>query len=124
MQNYLKLSLLVFVLSFVISCGVSLLPSEVTTLLSKSTVAKSISKAQVEEDLQTNKCKLLVKGRSYNSRSGFTAAADIKNAAIGIDDWVKIDGENSYAVITYKWIPIDENGGTQLYVEFDTLLYK
>ncbi len=124
MQNYLKLPLLVFVLSFVISCGVSMLPTEINALLSKSTVAKSITKSQVDQDLLTNKCKLLVKGRSYNAPPGFSVAADIKNAAIGIDDWVKIDGGNSYAVVTYKWIPIDQNGGTQLYVEFDTLLYK
>ena len=124
MQKYLKLTLFVFILSFVISCGVSMLPSEVNTLLSKSTVTKLIVKAQADEDLQTNKCKLLVKGRSYNAPPGFSVSSDIKNAAIGIDDWVKIDGGNSYSIITYKWIPIDNNGGSQLYVEFDTLLYK
>ena len=54
---------------------------------------------------------------------GFTEEGDIKNAAIGIDEWVKADGGNSYILRNYEWINVEDSGGaTQLIVYFDTML--
>ena len=53
---------------------------------------------------------------------GLTTREDLKQAAKGIDDWVKRDGGNAYVLRNYEWVTVDHLGSTQLRVEFDTIL--
>ena len=65
--------------------------------------------------------KYLVKGRNYVAPIGFSVKDDLKYGAQGIDEWVKLDGGNAYILTNYKWVTVDQNGATQLHMEFDTL---
>lgn len=53
---------------------------------------------------------------------GLTTKNDLKNAAKGIDEWVKLDGGNAYVLTNYKWVTVGNNSSTQLHVEFHTIL--
>lgn len=53
---------------------------------------------------------------------GLSTKGDLKYAAKGIDEWVKLDGGNAYVLKNYKWVTVDHNGSTQLTIEFDTML--
>lgn len=104
------------------SCATSMSPIEVHNTLPNLTVSKFITQSEVEKMIETNKCKFLVKNRNYVAPIGFTTKDDLKNGAKGIDEWVKLDGGNAYILKNYKWVTVDQNGSTQLYIDFDTLL--
>jgi hypothetical protein len=104
------------------SCATSMTPMKVNSTLPDFTESKFISQAEAEQAIKSNKCKYLVKGRSYTAPMGLTTKNDLKNAAKGIDEWVKLDGGNSYVLRNYKWVTVDHDGSTQLHVEFDTVL--
>ena len=110
-----------FFLFIVSSCAISMTPIEMNNTLPTLTVSKFITQAQANEQINTKKCKYLVKGRNYNAPIGSTAKDDLKNGAKGIDEWVKLDGGNAYVLTNYKWVTVYD-GATQLYIEFDTLL--
>ena len=123
--------LVVSVGTLYISCATSmtpLTPMEVNNTLPTLTQSKFISRAQAENDIISNRCTYLVKGRTYAAPIGFTAKDYLMNGARGIDEWVKLDGGNAYVLTNYKWVTIsvdqDGAGAAQLYVDFDTLLYK
>jgi hypothetical protein len=124
MIRIVKIFLAVSLIAFLISCVTSMTPMEVNNTLPTLTESRFISQAQAEEDSKSNSCKYLVKGRKYTAPIGFTVKADLKNAAKGIDEWVKLDGGNAYVLTDYKWVTVSFDGSTQLYVEFDTLLYE
>lgn len=108
-----------------ISCATfatSMSPIEVNSTLPTLTKSKLISQAEVDEFVKANKCKYLVKNRNYVAPIGFTTKDDLKNGAKGIDEWVNIDGGNSYVLKNFEWTTVDQNGATQLRLEFDTLL--
>ena len=109
-------------LLFLNSCATSMTPVKVNSTLPDLTESKFLSQAEAEEIIISNRCKYLVKGRSYTAPIGLTTKNDLKNAAKGIDEWVKLDGGNSYVLRNYKWVTVDHNGSTQLQVEFDTIL--
>ena len=104
------------------SCATSMSPIEVHNTLPNLTVSKFISHAEAEEMTTTGKCKFLVKSRNYVAPIGVTTKDDLKNGAKGIDEWVKLDGGNAYVLKNYKWVTVDQNGITQLHIDFDTLL--
>ena len=104
------------------SCATSMTPMKVNSTLPDLTESKFISQTDAEKIELSNKCKYLVKGRNYTAPIGLTTKNDLKNAAKGIDEWVKLDGGNSYVLRNYKWVTVDHNGSTQLHVEFDTML--
>ena len=52
---------------------------------------------------------------------GLSVKGDMKYAAKGLDDWVKIDGGNAFILNNYKWVTLDINGATQLEIDFDTM---
>jgi len=110
----------------VISCATSMTPIEVNNTLPTLTQSRFISQIQAQEDIKADHCKYLVQGRKYTAPIGFTVKDDLRNAAKGIDEWVTLDGGNAYVLTSYKWITVSvgKEGATQLYVEFDTLLYK
>lgn len=97
-------------------------PMKVNSTLPDFTESKFISQTEAEQAIKSNKCKYLVKGRSYTAPIGLSTKSDLKNAAKGIDEWVNLDGGNSYVLRNYKWVTVDHNGSTQLHVEFDTML--
>lgn len=119
-----KFFLFVIVIAFCISCATSMTPMEVNNTLPTLTQSRFVSQAQAEEDIKSNKCKYLFKGRAYTAPIGFTVKGDLKNAAKGIDEWVKLDGGNAYVLTNFKWVTVSPDGSTQLYVEFDTLFYE
>ncbi|MDA9018488.1 hypothetical protein N9H44_02400 [Saprospiraceae bacterium] len=108
-----------------VSCTVfklSMLPSEVYNTLPNFTKSKMISYQKAEEEIEAHRCKYLVKGRDYSANMGLTVKDDLKNGAKGIDDWVDLDGGNTYVLLTYRWEVLGDNVGTQLHLKFDTML--
>ena len=107
---------------FLSSCAMQMSPSEVSTKLPSLTKSKYISHPQAEELLKTGKGKYLVRNRTYVAPMGLTVKEDLINGANGIDDWVKLDGGNAYEIKSCNWLPVGNNGATQLHLEFDTML--
>lgn len=103
-----------------VSCT-SMTPVAFNNSLTSSTKSKFYSTMEAQKAVEDGSCKYLVKGRSYMAPIGFTVNDDVRNAAKGIDEWVKIDGGNAYSLNNFKWYTVDGNGTTQLYVEFDTI---
>jgi len=97
-------------------------PVEVNNSLPTLTISRFITQAQANESTNSKKCKYLVKGRNYNAPIGMSTKDDLRNGAKGIDEWVKLDGGNAYVLTNYKWVSVGNNGATQLYIEFDTVL--
>ncbi|MCL1938617.1 MAG: hypothetical protein FWF52_09520 [Candidatus Azobacteroides sp.] len=122
MIKLMKLNLLIGIIMLFASCATSMTPIQVNNTLPTLTKSKFISQAQAEEAVRTNRCKYLVKGRNYTVPIGLTVKDDLKNGAKGIDEWVTIDGGNTYVLINYKWITVNNDGATQLHIEFDTML--
>ncbi len=121
-QNIMKLELWILVAILTSGCATSMTPMQVNSTLPTLTKANLISKAQADAALIDNRCKYLVKGRTYSAPLGLTVKDDLRYGAKGIDEWVKLDGGNSYVLVSYKWVTVDYNGSTQLHLEFDTML--
>ena len=121
-RNDLFFVMIIGALLILNSCATSLSPITVNRMLPDLTQSKFISQAEAEEAIKMNGCRYLVKGRQYTAPMGLTKKSDLKNGATGIDEWVELDGGNSYVLKNYKWVTVDDNGRTQLHVEFDTIL--
>mgnify|MGYP006144896855 CR=1 FL=1 len=121
-MKFLKTPLIFVMLISLISCATSMSPLEVNNTLPSLTKSKFLSHKESEEAVNTGKCKYITKQRSYTAPVGLTTKNDLKNAARGIDEWVELDGGNSYILRNYKWVTVDQSGSTQLHVEFDTML--
>lgn len=115
--------MLLFGLIFLVSsCATTMAPIELNASLRRLTQSTFISPAQAEELTTSGKCKYITKNREYAAPMGLTAKDDLRNGARGIDDWVKLDGGTAYVLRSYQWIAVGDQGGTQLHVEFDTML--
>ena len=125
-MNKMKLKNLLFItpalILILVSCASSMSPMEVSNTLPTLTESSFLNQTQAREAIKNNKCKLLVKERNYVAPIGFTVKDDLKNGAKGIDEWVKMDGGNTYVLINYKWVTVDDSGSTQLHIDFDTML--
>jgi hypothetical protein len=121
MIKSIKLSLILGLIYLLSSCS-SMTPIEVSNTLPTLTKSKFITQAQAQESVKSNSCKYLVKGRNYVAPIGFLPKDDLRNGAKGIDEWAKLDGGNSYVLTNYKWVTVDNNGSTQLHIDFDTML--
>ena len=106
---------------FLSSCATSMTPTQVSNTLPTFTESKYYNQTQANDAQKNNKCKLLVRGRNYVAPIGLSAKDDLRYGAKGIDEWVKIDGGNAYVLINYKWVTVDQNGSTQLHIDFDTM---
>jgi hypothetical protein len=95
---------------------------EVNEKLPNLTTSRFISQSEADELIKTNKCKYLIKNRNYVAPIGSSVNGDLKNGAKGIEEWVKLDGGNAYVLKNYSWVIVDQNGSTQLHVDFDTML--
>jgi hypothetical protein len=122
MFKFIKINLIISIIFLFTSCATSMTPIEVNNSLPTLTISKFLTQAQVNESTISKKCKYLVKGRNYNAPIGMSTKDDLRNGAKGIDEWVKLDGGNAYVLTNYKWVSVGNNGATQLYIEFDTLL--
>ncbi len=116
--------LLVFAgfVSILYSCAMSMSPVKVNNTLPNLTESNFIPQTVAVKLIETNKCTYLVEGRNYTAPIGLTVKGDLKNGALGIDEWVQLDGGNSYVLRNFKWITVDGDGSTQLHLEFDTML--
>ena len=106
------------------SCATSMTPIQVNSTLPTLTESKFVSRSQLAGLIDANKCEYLAKGRSYVAPIGLTVKNDLKNGAQGIDEWVQLDGGNSYVLTNYEWIRVGDDGATELHLEFDTLLCR
>ncbi|MDD4778338.1 MAG: hypothetical protein PHV53_08635 [Fermentimonas sp.] len=97
-------------------------PVQVHNTLPSLTKSRYLTYTQAEEAVKTNNCKFLVQGREYVAPLAITTKGDLRNGAVGIDEWVELDGGNAYVIKSFKWIRVDESGATQLNIVFDTLL--
>ena len=113
---------LIMIFILLLSSCASMTPIEVNNTLPTYTKSIFLTPRQATEKQKNNMCKLLVKGRTYAAPIGFTLKNDLRNAAKGIDEWVEMDGGNAYVLINYKWVTVGDDGSTQLYVDFDTML--
>lgn len=121
MNKFLNLNIVLGVILLLTSCATSMTPMKINNTLPSLTESNMISKSKVEELIQSDNCKYLVKGRTYVAPMGLSVKNDLKNGAKGIDEWVELDGGNSYVLNSYKWLTVDDSGSTQLHLEFDTL---
>ncbi len=120
-MDFLKLNIVMMMFAILTSCATSMTPIKVNNTLPTLTQSKFMSQAEAENAIKNGKCKYITKGRSYTAPIGFSTKSDLKNGAKGIDEWVQLDGGNSYILRNYKWETVDQNGSTQLMVEFDTM---
>ena len=75
--------------------------------------------AEADEAVLTRDC-IVVASHQYTASQAMTAGGDLKNGAEGVDAIVENDGGNAYRISDYGWI--QANTGTQLVIDFDTLL--
>jgi hypothetical protein len=122
MSPFIRLKLLIGVVFLITACATSMSPTKVNETLPSLTRSTHLSPTQAEYALNSNICEYLVKGRSYTAPIALSVKGDLKNGAKGIDEWVELDGGNSYVLTSYNWKQVDDYGSTQLNLEFDTLL--
>ena len=105
-----------------VGCATSMTPNQFNDRFPKETASKYYDRASANDAINSGKCKLLVSGRKYTSPIGFTVTGDVENGAEGVDQWVKVDNGNAYAINNFEWISIGNQGKTQLIIYFDTML--
>jgi hypothetical protein len=96
-------------------------PSQFNEKLPKATSSKFYDRTSASSAISAGECRLLVGGRKYTSPIGLTVSDDLRNGALGIDEWVKADGGNAYAVSNFEWISVGDQGATQLILYFNTM---
>lgn len=96
-------------------------PAQLYEHLPAMTKTTVFTKVQAKKAIESGSCRVLVEGRKHAAPQGTTVKGDLKNAAKGIDEWVELDGGNAYVLTSYNWESIGDLGGTQLFVEFNTL---
>lgn len=116
----IKLTLLLNLPLIIISCSTSMTPIEVSNNLPNLTKSIYIPQNQSSIFIDTNKCKVLNTGRNYVAPIGISVKDDLRNGAKGIDEWVKLDGGNAYLLKNFRWVTVNDNGATQLDLDFDT----
>ncbi len=110
---------------FLAGCiAMSMTPSQFNESFPKAANSKFYDSQSSKEAIARGECKVLVEGRKYVSPQGSTVDGDVKNAALGVDEWVKADNGNAYSIRNFEWIPVGDVSGTQLTVHFDTMHCK
>ncbi|WP_422859473.1 hypothetical protein ACOKFD_00595 [Flagellimonas sp. S174] len=74
--------------SMLYGCAMSMSQIKVNNTLPNLTKSNFIPQTGVKELIKTDKSKYLVKGRGYMAPIGLTVKSELKNGAIGIDEWV------------------------------------
>lgn len=111
-------------LALLSGCATSMSPAQFGESFPNATTSEYYSKPSAEVAILEGKCRIIVKDRKYVAPIGLTVHGDVKNGAVGVDEWVAADKANAYAINNYEWIsvPIGEDYATQLVLHFDTLL--
>jgi hypothetical protein len=86
----------------IVSCATSMTPSEFAEAFPKSTKSRSYDRARASEAIRDGSCKLQVAGRKYTAPIGFVLTDDMRYGAVGVDEWVRIDGGNAYAINNFE----------------------
>ena len=124
-MNRLSFGIVLFgAVLLIAGCASSMTPSQFNESLPKATSSKFYDRMSSSDAISKGQCKLLVGGRKYTSPIGLTIDGDLKNGALGIDEWVKADGGNAYSIVDFEWISVGDRGTTQLIVHFDTMLCR
>ncbi|WP_341225430.1 hypothetical protein [uncultured Arcticibacterium sp.] len=118
LKQFIYLSLIPLLL---IACATSMTPREVYSTLPELTKTKFIPSTVKPNGSESLNCEILNSKRIYNAPVGLSVKNDLQNGAKGIDEWVLLDGGNSYRLVNYQWITVDALGTTQLKIEFDTM---
>lgn len=122
MTIFIRFNLLIGAIFLITSCATTMSPTKINETLPSLTNSTHLSPTQAEYAVNSSICKYLVKGRSYTAPIALSVKGDLRKGAKGIDEWVQLDGGNSYVLTSYKWEQVDDYGSTQLNLEFDTLL--
>jgi len=108
----------------ILGCATSMTPVQFNEAFPKSTDSHFYNKNNAKEEISKGNCELLVENRKYTAPIGLTLHSDLSNGARGVDEWVKDDGGNAYAINNFEWISVGDQGATQLIVYFDTMKCK
>ena len=112
--------LVIVILVFIVGC-MSLTPKQFVETFPTMTQSKYYGSVEANDAISNGECKLLIKDRKYTAPIGLTARGDAQNGATGVDEWVKTDKGNSYAINNFEWISVGDQGNTQLIVYFNTM---
>ena len=132
MRSIFNIAIAVSIACFISGCASSipLSPSQVNNDLPALTKSTYYNAVAGKEAIASGKCNVLVEDRKFVSplRTYFA----LNDGAMGIDEWVQVDGGNAYILNNFEWTYPD--GGdverdilpndppNQLVVYFDTLL--
>lgn len=105
-------------------CATSMSPAQFGERFPRVTISEYYPKPSAEAAIRDGKCSIIVKDRKYVAPIALTVHGDVKNGAVGVDEWVAADDANAYAINNYEWVsvPIGDDYATQLVLYFDTLL--
>ena len=102
-------------------------PIQFISEFNELTNSRMYSKADAKLAVASKKCSYL-ELRDYFSGARLNGLEDMKNGAIGVDEWVSLDGGNAFSLEAYRWVPdgvsvYDGTGGTstELKIEFYTM---
>ena len=84
-------------------------PIEFVETFDDMTKSKLYTKLNAEKAIERNECSV-IEYREYYSGVKLHHFGDMKSAAIGVDDWVSLDGGNSFSLEKYVWIPAGLSG--------------
>ena len=120
----IRTTVVLFILLLLTGCSTSMTPSQFAESFPQSTTTKFYEKPAATSAVSEGECNVIVENRKYVAPIGLTVHGDVKNGAIGVDEWVKTDRGNSYTINNYEWIsvPAPDGYATQLVVYFDTLM--
>tara|TARA_B100001093_G_C26521603_1_gene881998 strand:+ start:184 stop:507 length:324 start_codon:yes stop_codon:yes gene_type:complete len=97
------------------------------TEFNELTNSRMYSKADAKLAVTSKKCSYL-ELRDYYSGARLNGLEEMKNGAIGVDEWVSLDGGNAFSLEAYRWVlagvsVYDGTGGTsaELKIEFYTM---
>lgn len=103
-------------------------PMQFNREFNELTISIMYSKAEAKLAVASKKCRYL-ELRDYYSGVWLNGLEDMKRGAIGVDEWVSLDGGNAFSLESYRWVPVgvsvyDGTGGTstELKIEFYTML--
>lgn len=122
--NVGRLIMATSLVALITGCATSMSPAQFGESFPKATTSEHYPKPSAEAAILEGKCRVAVQDRKYVAPIGLTVHGDVKNGAIGVDEWVAADRANAYTINNYEWIsvPIGEDYATQLVLHFDTLL--
>ena len=118
----MKYIIIFAVVSTLSGYATSMTPSQVMERLPTATKSEFYEYADAQQAISNGTCELLVPNRSYVAPMGLTVVDDLKNGAIGIDEWVQVDHGNAFRLDNFEWVAVGDSGATQLTFNFDTML--